>query len=106
MSEVRTTQAEFIFNYDLRGLHVITKNKIYKLIDDRQNLAEKMKEMILKDQKLSTEKIEGVGLKSIQSQVEFLGGEFRFKIENGYWVCELFIPRITVEEVEEPRSAA
>jgi hypothetical protein len=106
MSEVKSKEVEFVFNYDLRGLHVVTKNKIYKLIDDRQNLAEKMREMILQDQKVSSEKIEGIGLKSIQSQVESLGGEFRFKIENGYWISELFIPRMTMDDVEETQTAA
>jgi hypothetical protein len=105
MSEVDTTQAEFIFNYDLRGLHVITKNKIYKLKDDRLNLAEKMKDLILDQQYNSKNTIEGLGLKSIQSQVKSIGGNFRFKIENGFWISELFIPRILNNE-EQTASAA
>jgi hypothetical protein len=106
MSEVKTSQAEFIFNYDLRGLHVVTKNKIYKLKDDRLNLAEKMREMILKDQKTTAESSEGIGLKSIQSLVVSFGGEFRFKIENGYWVIELFIPRLIKDDNQDFQSAA
>lgn len=104
MSEVHTTQAEFIFNYDLVGLHVVTKNKIYKLKDERINLAEKMKDLIL-DEYNSSSNIEGLGLKSIQSQVKSIGGNFQFKIENGYWISELFIPRILNKE-EQTSSAA
>ena len=95
MAEVKTSQAEFIFDYTDSGFTIKAKNKIYKLKDERQNLAEKMRDLILKDQNIINGPNEGLGILSTQSQVKSLGGEMNIKIDNGYWITEIFLPRIT-----------
>jgi len=94
ISEQNSTEAEFVFDYQDNGLSVVVKNRILTLKDNRKELAGNLKKIILsKDE----DNIAGIGLESVQTICEQLGGEFNFQIEGDFWISELFLPRLGSE---------
>lgn len=92
IAEAKSTQAEFIFNYTPEGLQVFIRNRIYRLQDDQQNLAENLSEIILFDEQKNES--DHIGLESIAQICEDLGGEFHFWHEGEFWVNQIFLPAI------------
>jgi hypothetical protein len=89
ISEQNSREAEFIFDYQDEGLSIIVKNRILTLKDNRKELAGNLKKMILNH----NNSVAGIGLESVQTLCEELGGDFIFHIEGDYWISEVFIPR-------------
>lgn len=89
MADDRTTHAQFSFQYDESGLHLITRNKMASLKHD-EDLTEGLSKLILGDKKLRV----GDGLESIGALCQKLGGTHSFQITDGYWVNEIFLPEV------------
>jgi len=94
ISEEMSKEVEFTFDYQNDGLHIISKNKILNLRDEKSNLASSLKHIILSEtdpRKLNEEG--GVGMESIHSLCEAVGGKFEFRVEEEYWINHAFLPR-------------
>ena len=89
MSDERTEHAEFHFHYDENGLKITTKNKLTTLSNDK-DLAEGLTRLILNDKKLRV----GDGLESIGALCHKLGGTYSFRIVDGHWVNEVYLPEL------------
>ncbi|EQC49394.1 putative membrane protein [Bacteriovorax sp. BSW11_IV] len=99
ISEAKSRSAEFIFDYKEDGLHITVKNKITQLNDlERSNLHSDLGKIILLAQ---NDKTTGHGLESINTLVDSIGGDFSFKIENGLWINEIFLPRPSNEQLKK-----
>ena len=97
ISEQKSNLVEFVFDYNDKGLSILIKNKILHLKESDGNLAKILSNIIL-DEKKEIES--GLGLESITSLVESEGGEFKFSIEEEYWVSRVFLPRIDSKDKE------
>ncbi|MBL6990389.1 MAG: GHKL domain-containing protein [Bacteriovoracaceae bacterium] len=93
ISEVHTDFAEMSFDYQSKGLSIVVKNKIFNLSSDSQTVEEKIQEIINIDKSLqSSGHLDGIGIASIASLCDNMGGTFNFRIEENYWINEIFLP--------------
>lgn len=91
IAEQNSNLVEFVFDYNDEGLSILIKNKILHLKESDGNLAKILSNIIL-DTGEVTKSESGLGLESITSLVETEGGEFKFSIEEDYWVSRVFLP--------------
>lgn len=93
ISEVKTDDVKIIFEYGVRGLTLIAKNKVFSLNGENNNSAENLKQLILS--KRTNGKIKrnsGIGLESVYSLCNDLRGDFDFFLEGDYWVYIVYLP--------------
>ncbi|MCK5073030.1 MAG: hypothetical protein KAQ98_06355 [Bacteriovoracaceae bacterium] len=93
ISEVKTDEVEFVFDYTDDGLEMVVRNKVCYLKDDSDNLAKNLGEIILgHDLEPKISKESGLGLESISSICKEQGGKFTFLLEGGYWINRISLP--------------
>jgi hypothetical protein len=94
ISEEKSKLIEFSFSYEEEGLHIVIKNKIFSLIDKRDDVEKDLSEIILQSNILEfKDRHSGIGLESISSLIHHIDGEFKFSIDGEFWVSEIFFPR-------------
>lgn len=91
LAEAQINEVEMLFNYSNEGLSITVKNKAFRLKDSKRDLADNLRQMILKND--DPQSGQGLGLESIGSLCESLGGAFNFQVEGEFWVSHIFLPR-------------
>lgn len=95
ISEARPREVELYFNYSNEGLFIEAKNSIIRIVDDKQDLALTLGNLILDEDKKKETEREAVGLDSIQILCQENGGHFHFEIIENRWVSKVFLPAVS-----------
>ena len=103
MREADAKVAEFIFDYQKDGLHLIVKNQIFKLSGQGEHLAKDLSNIILDYEESSSSS--GMGLESVGSLCEMLGGSFHFQIRDGFWESHIYLPAPHFDDLEQKDAA-
>ncbi len=94
ISESKSREVILIFDYHDDGLHMTIKNRVFNLSNESATLSKQLNQIIMASPRSERErKFRGVGLESISTICQDIGGWFNFEIEDGYWVSEVFFPR-------------
>jgi hypothetical protein len=89
-SEAKSSKVEVIFAGNHKELTLTVKNDVYKNRTYGYDLGRTLEKIISSEEEKG--KQNGVGLESIESLCQALGGAFNFFIENGHWVAQVTIP--------------
>lgn len=92
IAEAQSTEVEFIFESENRGLKIVIKNNIKKLNHYSFDLAKILSESIAKERTaLAIER--GLGLESVCELIRRKGGDFHFEVQGHFWVTTIIIPQ-------------
>ena len=93
ISEEGGREVELHLNYNDKGLYIKAKNLIMTLIDEKMELANALEEKILDEREsISEDEDHGIGLESMMTLADEVGGYCRFKLDEPYWVTDIFLP--------------
>lgn len=92
ISESGAKNVDFTFNYDLEGLKINIVNSLYREKSRNYELAGQLSDMILNSENNVQDEVRGIGLESVSSICASLGGRYEFRIDDGHWISEVFLP--------------
>ncbi|MBT6326547.1 MAG: GHKL domain-containing protein [Bdellovibrionales bacterium] len=91
VSEVKSREVIFNFDYRDDGLYLEIKNKTPGLDNTIKNSVESITQKIL-DSSEQNKIYRGIGLESVSMLCDNMNGSFDFIIENNYWKSSIYLP--------------